>query len=72
MNVTSAGWQVALCDPVWHVSSVAARLVAISCKLLYSVYLLAECVCVRQINITRRASKSSSVIARRQAGNTAS
>ena len=20
-NVTSAGWQVTLCDPVWHVSS---------------------------------------------------
>ena len=20
-NVTSAGWQVILCDPIWHVSS---------------------------------------------------
>jgi len=20
-NVTSAGWQVTLCDPIWHVSS---------------------------------------------------
>jgi len=34
-NVTSAGWQVMLCDPIWHVSSrsgVASR------ELLYSVY----------------------------------
>jgi len=22
-NVTSAGWQVTLCDPIWHVSPVA-------------------------------------------------
>jgi len=24
-NVTSAGWQVTLCDPIWHVSSVIRR-----------------------------------------------
>jgi len=34
-NVTSAGWQVTLCDPVWHVS---ARRGKASCKLLFSVY----------------------------------
>jgi len=35
-NVTSAGWQVTLCDPIWHVSSVAVRRVA-NCyiRLLY-------------------------------------
>ena len=27
-DVTSAGWQVTLCDPIWHVSSVAVRLCA--------------------------------------------
>ena len=35
-NVSSVGWQVTLCDPIWHVSSrsdVAFR------QLLYSVYL---------------------------------
>ena len=34
-NVTSAGWQVTLCDFIWHVSS--QRHV---CELLYSIYLL--------------------------------
>ena len=34
-NVTSAGWQVTLCDPIWHVSS---RTGEASCELLYSVY----------------------------------
>jgi len=32
-NVTSAGWQVTLCDPVWHVSSRSGEAV---CELLYS------------------------------------
>ena len=32
----SAGWQVTLCDPVWHVSSRSGEA---SCELLYSVYL---------------------------------
>jgi len=31
-NVTSAGWQVTLCDPIWHVWQ--------PCKLLYICYLL--------------------------------
>ena len=35
-KVTSAGWQVTLCDPIWHVSSRSGE---DSCKLLYSVYL---------------------------------
>ena len=34
-NVTSAGWQVILCDPIWHVSS---RSGGASRELLYSVY----------------------------------
>jgi len=36
-NVTSAGWQVTLCEPTWHVSSVAAWQ---PCELLYTCYLL--------------------------------
>jgi len=32
-NVTSAGWQVTLCDPIWHESSRSAEA---GCKLLYS------------------------------------
>ena len=35
-NITSAGWQVILCDPIWHVSSRSGEA---SCELLYSVYL---------------------------------
>jgi len=27
-NVSSAGWQATLCDPIWYVSPVAVRLVA--------------------------------------------
>ena len=34
-NVTSAGWQLTLCDPIWHVSSRSGEA---SRKLLYSVY----------------------------------
>ena len=30
-NVTSVGWQVTLCDPIWHVSSCSD---VASCKLL--------------------------------------
>jgi len=36
-NVTSAGWQVTLCDPMWHVSPVAVWQL---CELLYTCYLL--------------------------------
>jgi len=45
-NVTSAGWQVTLCDPIWHVSSGSGEA---CCKLLYSVYLYTYlmCLCVR-------------------------
>ena len=34
-NVTSAGWQITLCDPIWHVSSRSGEA---SRELLYSVY----------------------------------
>jgi len=34
-NVTSAGWQVTLYDPIWHVSSHNGDT---CCELLYSVY----------------------------------
>ena len=36
-NVTSAGWQVTLCDPIWHVSSSSGEA---CCELLYPVSLL--------------------------------
>ena len=36
-NVISAGWQVTLCDPIWHVSSSSGEA---CCELLYSVTLL--------------------------------
>jgi len=36
-NVTSAGWQVTLCDPIWYVSSRSGEAV---CELLYTRYLL--------------------------------
>jgi len=36
LNITSAGWQVILCDPIWHMSSHSGEA---SCELLYSVHL---------------------------------
>ena len=36
-NVTSAGWQVTLCDHIWHVSSSSGEA---CCELLYPVTLL--------------------------------
>jgi len=47
-NVTSAGWQVILCDPIWHVSSRSGEACG---ELLYPVTLLTlhtsrVCVCV--------------------------
>jgi len=33
-NVTSAGWQVTLCDPIWHVSSSSGVATSVS-ELLY-------------------------------------
>ena len=38
-NVTSAGWQVTLCDPIWHVSSRISD-GRLACKLLYFFTLL--------------------------------
>ena len=36
-NVTSAGWQVTLCDPIWHVSSSSGVATLVS-ELLYPCY----------------------------------
>jgi len=33
-NVTSAGWQLTLCDPIWHVNSSSGEA---CCELLYPV-----------------------------------
>jgi len=41
-NVTSAGWQVTLCDPIWHVSSSSGEA---CCELLYPVTLLYFTLC---------------------------
>ena len=38
-NVTSAGWQVTLCDPTWHVSS-HSGVAMLHCELLYPYTLL--------------------------------
>ena len=38
-NVTSAGWQVTLCDPIWHVSS-RSGVAVLHCELLYPYTLL--------------------------------
>jgi len=38
-NITSAGWQVTLCDPIWHVSSSSGVATSVS-ELLYPCYLL--------------------------------
>jgi len=35
-NVTSTGWQVTLCDPIWHATSHSSEA---CCKLPYSIYL---------------------------------
>jgi len=39
-NVTSAGWQVTLCDPVWHVMMWVPVAVWQPCELLYTCHLL--------------------------------
>ena len=39
-NITSAGWQVTLCDPIWHVSSRSAEALANSYTWLLTDYLL--------------------------------
>jgi len=36
-NVTSAGWQVTLCDPIWYVSSRSCDGMP-ACKLLYAAF----------------------------------
>jgi len=42
-NVTSAGWQIALCDPMWYVSS---RCDEACCELLYPVANTINRICV--------------------------
>ena len=39
-DVTSAGWQITLCDPMWHVSSRNSEAGCKTYKVLYSIYLL--------------------------------
>jgi len=49
-NVTSAGWQATLCDPMWHVSSrsgVATLRTAIHLLLTYLLRLHVHCVELR-------------------------
>jgi len=41
-NVTSAGWQIILCDPMWHVSSRSGEA---CCELLYPVTLFYSTLC---------------------------
>ena len=41
-NVTSARWQVTLCDPIWHASSRSGVATSVS-ELLYPCYLLTYC-----------------------------
>jgi len=36
-NITSAGWQATLCDPIWHVSSSSGVATSVS-ELLYPCY----------------------------------
>jgi len=48
-NFTSVSGQVALCDPMWHVSSRGGEC---SCKLLYSVYLL-TCLLTLTVRVSR-------------------
>ena len=47
-NVTSAGWQVILCDPIWHVSSCSGEA---CCELLYPATLLLLLVYYPSVNI---------------------
>ena len=34
-NVTSVGWQVTLCDPIWHFIAVTCLLTPIVARILY-------------------------------------
>ena len=36
VNITSAGWQVTLCDPIWHVSSSTGEARYTTCKNCYT------------------------------------
>jgi len=52
-NVTSAGWQVTLCDPIWHVSS-RSGVGGPACKLLYAVLYFTLLLRIRVINADTR------------------
>jgi len=41
-NVTSAGWQVILCDPIWHVNSSSGVATSIRVTLLYFTYFIGK------------------------------
>jgi len=38
-NITSAGWQVAMCDPIWHVNS-SLHMATLVSELLYPCYFI--------------------------------
>jgi len=50
-NVTSAGWQVTLCNPIWHVSPSSGEA---CCELLYPVTLLYFTAVMQHVTRVRR------------------
>ena len=50
-NVTSAGWQVTLCDPMWHVSSRSGVATLRTAIRLLLTYLLTKIQVIGSINI---------------------
>ena len=66
-NVTSAGWQVTLCDPIWHTSSrsgVATLRTAIHLLLTYLLYATVGCPSVRLSVCLSRRSTAAAVCGR--------
>jgi len=60
-NVTSAGWQVTLCDPVWHVSSSSGVATSVS-ELLYPCYFTLLTTYVTRVDSPREYALSSIVV----------
>ena len=56
-NVTSASWQVTLCDPIWHVSS-CSSVTGLHCELLYPYTLLQTHNCKRTFRSSQYESKT--------------
>jgi len=50
-NVTSAGWQVTLCDPIWHVSSSSGVATSVS-ELRYPRYFTLLTLLYKRVNTT--------------------